>query len=625
LASKPQYRRNEAVQAIDNDTLEVMYMVGYKNFGVAVYFTTRCLASITTLEEFEKEFSFLEKHLKISKVYLETYRDDMDVPEELLRKVKQFFENKGIKVSGGITTTIFRSYRNKPLIDEAGIFGCGGSVIGKNASLVPKPEKGTMTTWSTMCFTSEAERHKMKEITEFTASIFDEFILDDFFFTNCTCESCIRAKGSRSWEQFRLELMTEVAENLVIKPAKKVNPNCRIIIKYPNWYEAFQETGYNTETQPPLFDGVYTGTETRDTDHSMQHLPRYGSYSLVRWLENVKPGCNGGGWIDPHQGIHNLAYYLEQAHLTLFAKGRELTLFCYTWIIDSIFIPPIGFELEKLDRILSEVGEPVGLPVYEPHHAHGEEHLYDYLGTAGIAFEPVPVFPQTDRLVLLTENSAGDEDVLDRMKEHMSSGGDICITSGFLGAMQGKGIEDFTSASVTGGRVYAKDYSIGGFGSVFTGEYYGRDEVLLPVVKYMNNSADCLIALRKSDNNFPVLLRNRYANGTLYVLTIPDDYADIYKYPREVITTIRQYLMSSLGIYPEADGKFGLFVYDNDTVIIESFTYRITRIRLRTAGVKALKDLRTGAETAPLQQKEEESIFEVPLQPVFYRAFRLIR
>ena len=55
-------------------------MVGYKNFGVAVYFTTRCLASITTLEEFEKEFSFLEKHLKIS-VYLETHRDDMDVPK----------------------------------------------------------------------------------------------------------------------------------------------------------------------------------------------------------------------------------------------------------------------------------------------------------------------------------------------------------------------------------------------------------------------------------------------------------------------------------------------------------------------------------------------------------------
>lgn len=600
-------------------------MVGYKNFGVAIYFTTRCLASITGIEEFEKEFSFLEKHLKISKVYLETHRDDMDTPEELLSTVKRFFENKGIKVAGGITTTLFRSFKNKPLIDETGIFGCGGTVTGKNAALQPRPEKGTMTTWSTMCFTDEAVRRKMKEISEFTASIFDEFILDDFFFSNCTCESCIKAKGDRSWEQFRLDLMTEVSENLVIKPAKKVNPNCNVIIKYPNWYEAYQETGYNTETQPMMYDGIYTGTETRDTDHSPQHLPRYGSYSLMRWMENIRPGKNGGGWIDPHQGIHNLAYYLEQAHLTLFAKGRELMLFCYTWTVDSIYIPPLGFELEKLDQIIGEMGEPVGLPVYEPHHAHGEEHLYDYLGTAGIAFEPMPGFPQTDKLILLTANSAKDENVLDRMKDHLFRGGDICITSGFLEAMQGKGIEAFTCARVTGGRVYAKDYLIGGFGSVFKGECYGRDEVLLPVVKYMTNSADCLIAICKNDNNFPVLLRSRYANGTIYVLTTPDDYADIYKYPREVITVIRQYLMSSLGIYMEGDGKCGLFLYDNDTLIIESFMYKNTRVRLHAAGVRKLRDIRNGFEAEPIQEKDGESIFEVPLQPVFYRAFKLIR
>jgi hypothetical protein len=600
-------------------------MTGYKNFGIAVYFTTRCLASITTMEEFEKEFSFMEKHLKISKVYLETHRDDMDVPEDLLRAVKRFFENKGIKVAGGITTTLFKIRRNKPLIDETGIFGCGGTVIGKNAALQPKPEKGKMTTWSAMCFTDEAARRKMKEVSEFTASIFDEFILDDFFFTNCTCKSCIRAKGNRTWEQFRLDLMTEVSENLVLKPAKKVNPSCRVIIKYPNWYEAYQESGYNTETQPPMFDGIYTGTETRDPDHSMQHLPRYGSYSLMRLMENISPGKNGGGWIDPIQGIHNLAYYLEQAHLTLFAKGRELTLFCYTWIIDSIYMPPLGFELEKLDQILGELGGPFGLPVYEPHHAHGEDHLYDYLGTAGIALEPTHVFPQTDRLILLTAGSARDEKILDRMKDHLSRGGDICITSGFLGAMQEKGIGEFTSARVTGGRACAKDYSIAGFGSVFTGEYYGRDEVLLPIIKHMTNSADCLIALRRNDNSFPVLLRNRYANGTLYVLAVPDDYADIYRYPGEVISTIRQYLMSSLGIYMEGGSKCGLFLYDNDTIIIESFTYRSTRIRLHTIGVSRLRDIRTGIETGPVLQKGDESIFEVPLQPVFYRAFKLVR
>lgn len=600
-------------------------MAEYKNFGIAVYFSTRCLAGITAIEAFEKEFAFLEKHLKISKVYLETHRDDMDMPADLLKSVKRFFESKGITVSGGITTTLFQTFENKPLIDETGIFGCGGTVLGKNAQLLPSPVKGKKTVWQTLCYTDPVARQKLKEVSEFTASIFDEFILDDFYFTSCTCESCIKAKGDKSWEQFRLELMAEVSENLVIEPAKKVNPKCNIIIKYPNWYEAYQETGYNTEIESQLFDEIYTGTETRDTNHSLQHLPRYGSYSLMRWMENVKPGKNGGGWIDPHQGIQNLAYYLEQAYLTYFAKGRELMLFCYSWIVDTIFVPPLGFELEKLDQILGETGNPVGIPVYEPHHAHGEDHLYDYLGMAGLAFEPRPSFPETKSLILLTQNSAKDEQVLDKMKEHMIHGGDVCITSGFLKVMQGKGVEDFTSAYYTDRRVCTKDYMVSGTGSVFNGDYYGRNNTLLPILGYMNNSADCLIAACKEDNNFPVLLRNGYANGTIYTLTIPDDYADFYKYPKEVLTTLRQYLMSSLGIYMEGGDNVGIFLYDNGTFIVESFLDHNAKIRLHVAtGTKKLIDVRTGREVAPLLCRESESIFEIPLMPVYYKVFKLV-
>ncbi len=599
-------------------------MAEYKNFGIAVYFSTRCLAGITTIEAFEKEFAFLEKHLKISKVYLETHRDDMDMSADLLKSVKSFFESKGIKVSGGITTTLFQTLENKPLIDETGIFGCGGTILGKNAQLLPSPVKGRKTTWQTLCYTDPGARQKLKEVSEFTASIFDEFILDDFYFTNCTCESCIKAKGEKSWEQFRLELMAEVSKNLVIKPAKKVNPKCNIIIKYPNWYEAYQETGYNTEIESQLFDEIYTGTETRDTNHSLQHLPRYGSYSLMRWMENVKPGKNGGGWIDPYQGIQNLAYYLEQAYLTYFAKGRELMLFCYSWIVDTIFVPPLGFELEKLDQILGETGNPVGIPVYEPHHAHGEDHLYDYLGMAGLAFEPQPAFPATKSLILLTQNSAIDEQVLDKMKEHLIHGGDVCITSGFLKVMQGKGIEDFTSARYSDKKVYTKDYLVSGTSSVFNGEYYGRNEVMLPILGYMNNSADCLVAARKEDNNFPLLLRNSYANGTIYTLTVPDDYADFYKYPREVLTTLRQYLMSSLGIYMEGGDNVGIFLYDNGTFIVESFLDHNSKIKLHVAsGTKKLIDIRTGAEVAPLLRREIESIFEIPMMPVYYKVFKL--
>ena len=599
-------------------------MAAYKNFGIAVYFSTRCLASITTIEKFEKEFSFLEKHLKISKVYLETHRDDMDMPADLLLSLKAFFENKGIKVSGGITTTLFKTLENKPLIDETGIFGCGGTVLGENALALPSPEKDKKTIWSTLCYTDPASRQKLKEVSEFTASVFDEFILDDFYFTSCTCESCIKAKGNKSWEQFRLDLMAEVSKNLVIDPAKKVNPNCNVIIKYPNWYEAYQETGYNTEIESQLFDEIYTGTETRDTNHSLQHLPRYGSYSLMRWMENIKPGKNGGGWIDPHQGIQNLAYYLEQAYLTYFAKGRELMLFCYSWIVDTIFVPPLGFELEKLDEVLGEMGDPVGIPVYEPHHAHGEDHLFDYLGMAGLAFEPQPTFPETKSLIFLTENSARDKQILEKMKKHMIKGGDVCITSGFLRIMQGKGIEGFTSARLSCKKVSTKDYMISGTGSVFNGEFYGRDETLLPVLSYMNNAADCPIAARKEDNNFPVLLRNEYANGTIYTLTVPDDYADFYKYPQEVLTTIRQYLMSSLGIYMEGGDNVGLFLYNNGTFIVESFLDHNTKIKLHIAsGTKKLIDVRTGQEVLPVLRKENESIYEIPLMPVYYKVFKL--
>lgn len=599
-------------------------MAAYENFGIAVYFTTRCLASITTFEEFEKKFSFIEKHIKVSKVYLETHRDDMDVMPALATSVKKFFEDKGIKVSGAITTTFFKTVKNKPLIDETGVFGCGGTIIGKNAKEAAMPEKGAKLTWSTLCYTDPATREKFKEIVERTASLFDEIILDDFYFTNCTCPSCIRAKGDKSWEQFRCDLMTEVSKTLVIEPAKKVNPNCNLIIKYPNWNEAYQETGYNTESEPLLFDEIYAGTETRDTNHSNQHLPRYGSYSLMRWMENVKPGKNGGGWIDPHQGINNLAYYLEQAYLTYFAKGRELMLFCYSWIVDTVYTPALGFELEKLDEVLGTAGNPVGIPVYEPHHAHGEDHLYDYLGTAGLAFEPQPEFPGTKSLIMLTANSARDKNILTKMEAHLANGGDVCITSGFLKATEGMGIEAFTSARSTGRKVCSKDYSVGGTGSAFNGEFYGRDEVLLPVLGYMNNSSDCIVSARRYDNNFPVLLRNWYSNGTVYTLTVPDDYADFYKFPAEVMTVIRQYLMSSLGIYLEGGDKTGIFLYDNGTFIVESFLDRPSHVKLHIAsGSKKLVDVRTGSEVKALLRKDAESIFEIPLQPVFYRVFRL--
>ncbi len=101
---------------------------------------------------------------------------------------------------------------------------------------------------------------------------------------------CIKAKGSKSWTQFRLDQMTEAAQSLVIGPAKKVNPKVKVVIKYPNWYEHFQGLGFDLERGPRLFDGIYTGTETRDAVMSDQHLQEYLGYNIFRYFENIKPG-----------------------------------------------------------------------------------------------------------------------------------------------------------------------------------------------------------------------------------------------------------------------------------------------------------------------------------------------
>ncbi len=79
---------------------------------------------------------------------------------------------------------------------------------------------------------------------------------------------------------------------------------------------------------PNMFDGIYTGTETRDAVYSDQHLQPYESYLIIRYFNSIAPGRNGGGWVDPF-GSAYLDRYAEQFWLTLFAKAPEITMFDY--------------------------------------------------------------------------------------------------------------------------------------------------------------------------------------------------------------------------------------------------------------------------------------------------------
>lgn len=287
-------------------------MQRYKNFIAAIYCPVGDLIRITDLDEFAKRFEWIEKHVKVGKVYLETHRHGVVIERQQIERIRDFFRSRGIKTSGGITT-------DGPPDGEGG--------------------------FDPLCYTNPATLKLLKEVAEMTASLFDEFILDDFYFTNCRCPSCIEAKKDRTWAEFRLDLMREVSEKIIVGPAKKVNPNVRVIIKYPNWYEHYQDTGYNLEDEPRIFDAVYTGTETRNPTYTQQHLPKYLSYFNMRYLENVAPGRNLGGWYDPYECTYNLTSYAQQAYLTLFAKAREVMMFSLGSLLNpeySLCIPING-------------------------------------------------------------------------------------------------------------------------------------------------------------------------------------------------------------------------------------------------------------------------------------------
>ena len=520
----------------------------YKNFDIAVYIPAWISPSFTR-ESLEYDYAFLEKYIGIDKVYLEIHRDDIDVEKDQLMMIKNFLEEKGVRVSGGITTV---------LPDVEGVVG------------------GKRRLFDTFCYTDPAMRNKIKEMAEYAAGIFDEVIIDDFYFTNCSCESCIREKGDRDWVTFRRELMKDVSENLMVKPAKAVNPNVRMIVKYPNWRESYHFTGYLPDAQQDIFDATYIGTETRSPRYADQHLPEYLSYSLVRYMENAWPGRNGGGWFDTFQ-CWSADRYLEQGYLTAFSKAKELMLFHWGDLIDRHLVGGMDIQLKKIDDMMDDVGNPVGVPVYIPYASCGENHLEMRLGMIGIPIEATPVFPTESKTILLTESAASDASIAEKLKAYVEAGGDAVITTGFLRKMGDKLRKlGLTEAVVTDRKLSVDRYH-------FTGDWAGYidnvKQITFPEIVHGNNESWSLLNGGNGDYHTPLVLMSTYGKGRLYTVSIPDNYADIYRIPRAAADVLKRILSS--GVY--ASGRdFSMFTYDDGSIIL----YRYVKGDVRPSHVK---------------------------------------
>jgi hypothetical protein len=595
----------------------------YKNFNAAIYARVYEVQKMDDLQWLQERFDVMQKYVKVGKVYLETHRDMVVADQATITKAKAFFAERGVKTSGGITITVNEGNR-----------------------------------FQTYCYTNPEQRQKLKEVVEFTARNFDEIILDDFFFTNCKCESCIKAKGDRSWTDFRLDLLTKAAKELVLEPARKVNPRVKVIIKYPNWYEHFQGLGFNLETEPKLFDGVYIGTETRDPS-SNQHLQQYLGYSIFRYFENIKPGGNRGGWVDTG-GMRYLDRYAEQLWLTLFAKAPEMTLFDFrqmqrpirkeeraewqgqgtsfdfdkmiapvaaadgTWPTEATYALTAGYALEQVDQFLGELGKPVGVKSYKPFHSTGEDFLQTYFGMIGIPMDMVPEFPTDANMVVLTESAAHDPQIVAKMKAQLMHGKNVMITSGLLRALQNKGLDDIVELRCTDRKAIVKSFRAG-WGPLAEADV----EMLIPQITYLTNDSWEEVSALDETNGWPILHSAGYANGTFYVLTIPDNFIDLYHLPLPVLNRIREAATKGMFVRLEAPGQVSLFAYDNNTFIVESFLDKAVEVNLVAAEpITVLQDIQSGEQvtlkvrTDFRGRSSHEASGTIEIKPHSYRVFR---
>jgi hypothetical protein len=353
------------------------------------------------------------KETGITRVFIETYRGAYYADKDALIKARDRFLKEGFSVAGCVTT------------------------VG-----VGKPGSGG---WGmTSCYTNKATLDEMDKIFKLTASIFDLIMIDDFLFTECECEDCVAAKGDLTWAKFRSDIMVEMSRNHILKPAKEVNPKARIIIKYPLWYDSFQDRGYEVVRESKDFDLTWIGTETRDYDYDVRPggEVQYNAYFISRWINVVSKGKNGGGWVDALGVTPKI--YLEQARQTVLGNEREIMLFHYgslltetndydgkpgTPIADVKAFKnelPLLFNLAALvkDKPLKGIHLPK-IPDSEPVN---EPYIFSFLGMLGLPLVPEDHMDTNAPSSIFTVHSLKDPGFSGRLKTMLDAGRAVTIT-----------------------------------------------------------------------------------------------------------------------------------------------------------------------------------------------------
>jgi hypothetical protein len=377
----------------------------------------------------------------VTKVYLETFRYAYLVERPLLERAKASFRAAGFEVSGCVTPTN----------------------IGKNS-----------TGWNVVCcYTDLPTQKRLQEIFEYTAGLFDEIMIDDFWFTDCMCSACDAARRSKtvtvgeqtwptasdSWKDYRCELLLRLSRARILEPARRVNPKVRIIVKYPCWYDDYQERGYDVIRETAEFDRTWVGTETRDYEsRQWGGTPQYAGYFLMRWLGGIGGAKCGGAWYDPLCTTEKT--YLEQARQTVLAGARESLLHSYGYLLKGHIeksavagpkdIAALRPQIPELLTVAEEVSRRkiLGMAAYKPAHSSGESErrVFDFVGMGGLPLVPCHEFPADARAAFFSLHALKDPDLAGKLAAFIAAGKRVLVTDGLAKRLAGK--VDLAAANV---------------------------------------------------------------------------------------------------------------------------------------------------------------------------------
>lgn len=347
------------------------------------------------------------RRMGISKVYIEVFRDGYQADAATLITSRDFFHHAGLQVSGCVTTT------------DLG-----------------KPSTG----WKVAaCYTNRHNQQHLAEIFRYAAGLFNEIMIDDFFFTDCECSECAAAKGPMSWTQYRDKLMVEMSEKNVLGAARSVNPKVKIILKFPQWYDKFQDRGYVVDKESALYDRIWVGTELRDpSSNQWGHTQQYRGFFLYRWLADVAGAKEGGGWFDPYGT--DPTFYLDQAYVTVLAGAPEVMLFHYGELNSDKYraqAEALAGHRQQLDTLARLVGDWDGIPAYKPPNSDpgNEPYIFDQIGMLGIPLLPTARFPAKAQAALFTAHALHDTDFVAELDKFLQGGGTAFVSESLAQAL----------------------------------------------------------------------------------------------------------------------------------------------------------------------------------------------